>query len=345
MARIVDRIRRLVGAERIATVRRVLRWAARSYIVIIVLGIVVGLQIAPPVTDVATDPVSGTVAVVALEGGIGGSNAASVVSRLTQARNDPSVDAIVLRINSGGGGAAASEEIYLEVARTAEEMPVVASVSGGALSGAYYAAAGADEIFVKPASLVGSIGVFFIAPSSIGPIEQVITSGPNKLTGADQRDWYYKTESIKRAFVGTVAEERSDALELSSAEVAYAKIYTGGEAVDNGLADRIGGTRDAIERAGELAGLQRYDVKLQGYTGSVSYVTRVAYTASSVEGKQMMSPAQFVDPPDQAAAPNVVMLPPSAVRVGLEASNATAVAPEIAPANTSGEVTQNATVA
>lgn len=342
MARIVDRIRRVVGDERWDTVRRIVDWAKQSYILIIVVGIIVGLQLAPPVSDIATDPVSGSVAVVPLEGGIGGSNAASVVQRLHEARNDPSVDAVVLSVNSGGGSAAASEEIYLEVAKTAEQMPVVVSVNGVALSGAYYAAVGGDEIFVKPASIVGSVGVFFIAPSSLGPIERVITSGPNKLSGADQREWFYKTESIKRAFVGAVVEQRSDQLELAPTEVAYAKIYTGSEAIENGMADHVGGTQAAIDRAADLAGLQRYDVKIVGYTGTVSFISRVAYASSMVDQKQMISPAYFVDPPDHETAPNVVMMPASAVRVGLEDSNATAVTADINQTIGATEVTQNA---
>lgn len=342
MARTRDRIRRVVGAERAATLRRITRRASQSYIIIIVIGIIVGLLIAPPVSDIVTEPVSGTVAVVPLEGSIGGSNAASVVERLNEARTDSSVDAVVVSINSGGGGAAASEEIYLAMANTAEEKPVVVSVNGGALSGAYYAAVAADEIYVKPASLVGSIGVIFIAPTPLGPIDQVITTGPNKLTGADQREWFYKTESIQRAFVGAVAEQRSEDLELSEAELGYAKIYTGGEAVDNGLADHIGGTDAAIQRAASLAGLQRYDVKLSGYSGTVTFITRVSYAASPVEQKEMMSPAEFLDPPDRETAPNVVMLPPFAVRVGIEDSNMTAVVPNPAPNDESIEVTGNA---
>lgn len=333
MARIGDQARGTIGTDRLATVRKIGRWLTRSYIVMIILGIIVGLQIAPVALDVGTDPVTGTVAVVPLAGGINGANSASVAARLKQARNDPNIDAVVLRVNSGGGGAAASEEIYLEVAKTAEQMPVVASVGSFTGSGAYYSAVPSDHIFAKPASLVGNIGVIFTLPQELDPIEGIVATGPNKLTGADQRSWYYKTESLKQAFVGAVVEQRGEALELSPEEVAYGELYTGGEAVQNGLADEIGGLDAAITKAAEMADLQRWNTRVLGYDGTVTFLTRTTYISADVEDKELISPAAFVVPPEDAAAPNVLMLPRSIVRAGLEDAktegrSGTAVIPE-----------------
>lgn len=320
------------------TLRRIGRWARRSYLVVIVIGVVVGLLVAPIASDAVSEPESGSVAVVPIEGSITGGNAASVASRLEQARSDSSVEAVVLRINSGGGGAAASEEIYLAVARTAAQKPVVASVNSGALSGAYYAAVPADAIYVKPASLMGSIGVIFVAPQPVGPIQGYVVSGPNKLTGADHREWVYKTESIKNAFVGAVMQQRGDRLQLSRTEVTYAKIYSGSEAVDNGLADQIGGMQTAIARAANLAGVSNYNVKTIGYDGTVQYLTRAAYVASETEDKELISPSLFVGTPDEVTSPQIVMLPPSVVEAALHDEGATARPTGNATSTSGGEV-------
>lgn len=317
MTRIGRWLRRRVTAERRARARDLLRKASRSYIVIVIVGVVIGLQVAPVVSQFAAQPVSGSVAVVTLSGGINGNNAASVAERLRAARQDPDVKAVVLHVNSGGGGAAASETLYLAVKRTAARMPVVVSVDSIAASGAYYASAPADEIMVKPASLVGSVGVIFVAPSSIPPFDRLLITGPNKLTGSDLREWSYKVETIQNAFVGAVVDGRGDALELSPEQLGYAKLYTGAEAVDNGLADRIGGVEDAVRRAAELADLARWDVRTIGYSGTVTFVTRSAYTTATADQKVLVSPKYFVTGPEETVAPTVVMLPPSVVRAAV----------------------------
>lgn len=317
MTRLGRWLRSLASEDRRERARELLRKGSRSYIVIILVGVVIGLQVAPAVSEFATQPVAGSVAVVTLSGGINGPNAASVAERLQQARQDPDVEAVVLRINSGGGGAAASETLYLAVRRTAAQMPVVVSVDAIAASGAYYAAAPSDEIFVKPASLVGSVGVIFVAPQSVPPLDRLLITGPNKLTGADLREWSYKTDVIQNAFVGAVMDGRGDALGLSAEELGYAKLYTGAEAVDNGLADRVGGIEAAIKRAAELADLNRWNVKRLGYSSSVAFVTRSAFVSATADQKQLVSPQYFIAAPDETVAPTIVMLPPSVVHAAL----------------------------
>ncbi len=136
-------------------------------------------------------------------------------------------------------------------------MPVVASVRSAGASGAYYAMAPARDIYVTPASIVGSVGVRGAAPGPSLPGE--IKSGPDKAsTTADQRR--AQIETLKNAFVGSVMKHRGEELELSRTEVAQAKVYTGARAVDNGMADRVGSTPEAIERAAEAAGLENYEV-------------------------------------------------------------------------------------
>jgi protease-4 len=283
------------------------RWATQSLVVVVVLAVIVGLTIAVPATQVlATE---GTVAVIPLEGSIDGESAAAFSLALEQARADPDIDAVVLLVNSPGGTASASETLYLEVSKTATEIPVVTSVDSLAASGAYYAAVGSDRIYAKPASLVGSVGVLFVPPPEFEPTNQIVTTGPSKLAGASERGWLYKTESLKLAFVGAVVEGRGDALVIPPEEVATAELFTGAEAVENGMADELGGTRDAIEYAADQAGLSSYNVTVLRPDGDVRFLTRSAYLASDAPNKTLIEPSYFIGEVGTEPFPNYLYLP------------------------------------
>jgi protease-4 len=133
-----------------------------------------------------------------------------------------------------------------------------------------------------------------------------------------------------------VIDGRGDRLELSPEELSFAKLYAGAEAVDNGLADRIGGLEDAIRRAADMANLARWNVLTLGYSGSVTFITRTAYVASTAEQKELVSPRYFIDAPERTVAPTIVMLPPSVVRSALVDAdrNATVVTPGVSPNGT-----------
>jgi len=228
----------------------------QSYALVVAAAVLLSAVLAPVAYDRATAP-DGTVAVVSVEGFISSNSVTSVQEDLREARENESIDAVVLNVDSPGGSAAASEQLYLSVQRTAQVMPVVASVKSTGASGAYYAMLPARDIYVTPASIVGSVGVRGAAPGPSLPGE--IKSGPDKASAtADQRR--AQIETLQRAFVGSVMKHRSDELSLSRTEVAHAKVYTGARAVDNGMADRIGSTTEAIERAASAAGLEDYDV-------------------------------------------------------------------------------------
>jgi protease-4 len=145
----------------------------------------------------------------------------------------------------------------MAVQRTAQELPVVASVQSMGASGAYYGMLPAERIYVTPASMVGSVGVRGTVPPPAPGYE--IRSGPDKASGTmEQRR--EQIETLQRAFVGTVMKHRGDELSISREEVAHAKVYTGARAVDNGMADRIGSLAEAVDHAAELAGLSDYAV-------------------------------------------------------------------------------------
>jgi len=231
----------------------------------------------------------GTVAVVTLAGTIDGETAAGVTGALERARDDPSVEAVVLVVNSGGGSAAASEQLYLSVRRTAAEMPVIASIDASAASGAYYAAAPADQIVVKPASTVGSIGVLAQLPQAVEPNEVVGASGPNKLAGSDVREFLYIIESLQRAFVGAVLDNRGEEIDLTRSQIERARVYSGGQAVENGLADRLGDRTTATRLAAAGAELDRYRLRrLQATNGTTRFLSRGAYLASDTDQRTVV---------------------------------------------------------
>jgi protease-4 len=285
----------------------VLRRASRSYVLFIAIGLVVGLAIAPVAFQ--TTESDGTVAVIPLSGGITGGTSSSVGSMLEQARENPDIDAVVIVANSGGGSAAASEELYLQAKRTAQEMPVVASVDASAASGAYYTIAPSDVIYAKPASLVGSVGVLANAPRSVEPNEFIGTTGSNKLSGFDDRGFYYLLENLGNSFYNAVETQRGDRLELSRGELAQAKIYSGTQAVENGMADRIGGRQAAVTAAAEEAGLENYEVRTLRPRGETVFLSRNNYLAADAPNGQMVSSDYFMNTDDNS--PTFLMLPAS----------------------------------
>ncbi|MDE2837180.1 MAG: S49 family peptidase [Chloroflexota bacterium] len=196
-------------------------------------------------------------------------DSAYVIGRmLDYAREDDSIQAVVIKLTSPGGGAAASEQLYLETRRLRAEKPVVVVMNGLVASGGYMMSMGTSHLYVKPSSLVGNVGVVSGADPLIPPVpgEDVVFSGPHKLDGASRRDWIGMVDQLKSAFAQTVISERGERLRISRDELVEARIYSGLDAVRLGLADDIGSDRDAIQKAGELAGVSNYglvDVNLE----------------------------------------------------------------------------------
>jgi protease-4 len=296
-----------VVADSIRPQLTLLRRVLTSYAFFAVVGVILGVVLAPVAWEAAAQP-AGIVAVVPLEGGIDGESAADVSSMLRTAREDPEVKAVVLLVNSGGGTAAGSEELYLQTQRTAARKPVVASVDAVAASGAYYTIAPADYIYAKPSSIVGSIGVLATRPTQVEPNDDVATTGPNKLLGADEREFYYLLETMRRAFVGAIFEQRGDTLTLTPAELSEARIYSGVEGLENGLVDGIGDRDAAIDHAARLAEVDRYEVRtLRVEDETVRFVARATFLASDAPNKELVSPSYFTGEP--SATPVFLMLP------------------------------------
>ena len=200
----------------------------------------------------------------------------SAVRLLRQARYDDSVKAVVLRIDSPGGSMLASEVIRREIDAVREAgKPVIASMSSTAASGGYYIAMDADEIWASPATLTGSIGVFAVFPTFERTLEKFGVStdgiGTTPLSGALDLTRTLKDEpkqilqlSVDHAystFVGHVAAAREKSFEDIDA-IAQGRVWAGSDAAQNGLVDKLGSYRDALDAAAARAGLGK-DYKVE----------------------------------------------------------------------------------
>lgn len=196
-----------------------------------------------------------------------------IIKALKKARSTASVKAIVLRVNSPGGSALASELIWRELELTKQSLPLVVSMGNVAASGGYYLACNADRIFAETTTITGSIGVFGIIPnfsklaSNVGiNAEQVST---NK--GADYSVFEPMTdefravttegvETVYTTFLDRVASGRNMTVEEVD-KVAQGRVWSGADALNNGLVDELGNLEDAILYAAELAETTNYRVR------------------------------------------------------------------------------------
>lgn len=225
-----------------------------TFVAVILVPLVIGVYTAPRVVP------KPKIGIVRLSYEIFSFSAFEITEQLAYARNSNDIEAVVLVINSPGGSAAYSEELYLDVLNTRQEMPVVATIDLLAASGAYYMAAAADEIYAKPTSNVGSIGVIAFLPTEVFIEEDLLTTGPYKAFGGTRDGSIRQIERAKFAFLEAVKSGRGERLLVSTDFLSRAEIFTGVQALEYGLIDGLGANDEAIQRAAELAGLSDYEV-------------------------------------------------------------------------------------
>lgn len=233
------------------------------------LGVVAILAIAALIWRIVPDGKSlrgDKVAVIEINGPI--VDARPTLESLKQFREEDAVKAMVLRIDSPGGGVGPSQEIYAEVLKTRAVKPIVASMGAVAASGGYYIAAAADGIVANPGTVTGSIGVimgytnFGQLLKRIGLTPVVIKSGSFKDTGSPTREMTTQEKALLQGviddmhaqFVSAIAEGRQMPVDEVAA-LADGRIFSGSQAKDSGLVDRLGNFEDAIDWAGELGGI------------------------------------------------------------------------------------------
>lgn len=196
----------------------------------------------------------------------------SVRTELERAKNDVSVKAIVLQINSPGGSVAASQEIVNLIEQV--KKPIVVSMGDLAASGGYYISAGTDKIVALPGTLTGSIGVISEMPNLKGLFDklgidmQVFIAGKHKdmygglrdLTPEEKVIMQDMTDQLYNQFVQVVAKGRGMS-EDKVRELATGQLYTGTQAKELGLVDELGGLQTAIDSAASLSGISKPEVE------------------------------------------------------------------------------------
>lgn len=196
-------------------------------------------------------------------GNVGGDTTAA---QIRDARLDPKIKAIILRVNSPGGSVTASEAIREELAAAqAAGKPIVVSMGGMAASGGYWISTPASYIVANPSTLTGSIGIFGVINTlensldSIGVHTDGVATSPladisttKALPTEVQQLMQLTIENGYRNFVGLVAKSRHKTPEQIDA-IAQGHVWTGSDAKANGLVDALGDFDDAVKKAGELA--------------------------------------------------------------------------------------------
>lgn len=198
-----------------------------------------------------------------------------IAGALREARLDPEVGAVVLRVNSPGGSALASDVIWRETVLLKEAgKPVVASMSDLAASGGYYISCAADHILAQPNTITGSIGVFGVLPSFGKLAKERIgldfdgvklhehadaLNGHTPIQGEALAAINEGVTEVYDAFIARVAEGRGMSVEGVN-EVARGRVWTGQDAMDIGLVDGMGNLQDAVALAADLAGISGPDL-------------------------------------------------------------------------------------
>ena len=198
-----------------------------------------------------------------------------IAAAIRSARLDKEVKAIVLRVNSPGGSALASDIIWREVLLAKGEKPVVVSMGNLAASGGYYIAATADSIFAAPNTLTGSIGVFGMIPNfesffknKTGITFDRVTTGKyadllntnRPMTADEEAIVQQMINRIYEDFIKVVADGRGLSTDSVHA-MAQGRVYTGAQALEIGLVDKLGDLEDAIACAARMAKLKDYRLK------------------------------------------------------------------------------------
>ncbi|HEY6085319.1 MAG TPA: signal peptide peptidase SppA [Nitrospira sp.] len=243
------------------SLKRKLFWA-----LVIVLGLLVLINVFFPDLDLSTED---RIALVRIEGVI--LDAQSTVTDLKRFGENPSIKAIVLRIDSPGGGVVPSQEIYdaVQRVRNKNSKAVIASMGTVAASGGYYIASATDRIIANPGTLTGSIGVIMETANVEGLLKKigvegiVVKSGKFKDVGSPLRKMSEEEhallqsvmDDVHKQFIDAVAAGR--AMDVSAVQaLADGRIFTGRQAKEVRLVDELGNLEDAIQLAADLGGIE-----------------------------------------------------------------------------------------
>ena len=254
----------------------------------------------------------GTIAIVYADGTIvdgkadnGFLGSQNFTEMMQEVRNDKTIKAIVLRVNSPGGSAVASDVMWREIEITKKVKPIVVSMGDYAASGGYMISCNANKIYAQPNTLTGSIGVFLIIPEISGfmndklgiTFDTASTSQyadfPSLTRPFSERERFILQSGVDSTYLNfkrMVATGRNMTVEQVE-EIAQGRIWIGAKAKEIGLVDEIGGIDEAIKGAVELSGLKAYEIseypkqKPSILDGIITNLTEE--TAASVKAEQL----------------------------------------------------------
>ncbi len=222
------------------------------------------------------------------------------IREIRKAREDKNVKAIVFRVNSGGGSALASEVIWRELSLAKKVKPVVVSMGDYAASGGYYISCMADSIFAEPNTLTGSIGVFGVMfnmqdffKNKVGVTFDGVKTAPyadlgsigRPLTDVERRFIQNSVDSTYASFKSrVVAGRKLDPAIVDS--IAQGHVWSGLQAKELGLVDRIGGINEALACAAKLAKLSEY--RLREFPEAKNPLSKLAKTFGGNMRTQMV---------------------------------------------------------
>jgi protease-4 len=195
------------------------------------------------------------------------------IETLKELAEDDWIKAVVLRVDSPGGSALTSELLWQTINEIKKKKPVLVSMGNVAASGGYYIAAGANQIFADPMSITGSIGVFASLPNASGLIQnmginaETVETHPNAmgysifqpLSPAFEAQTKKSIEKTYSTFKQRVADGRKLSEETVE-ELSQGRVWTGKQALENGLIDSLGGLQATIQAAAKLANIENYNV-------------------------------------------------------------------------------------
>jgi protease-4 len=263
-------------------------------------------------------------------GSIGGESTATLVRK---ARQDEKVKAIVLRVDSPGGSAFGSETIRRELAlaRSIDKKPVVVSMGSVAASGGYWISTASDEIFASPDSITGSIGIFGMFPTVEKPMAKYLGMrvdgvGTTWLSGALRPDRALNPEvgRMLQLFIDhgydEFLERVAEARKMSKDDVdriARGRVWSGADAFERKLVDRMGGLPDAIASAAKRAKLAEGKYRVWYVEKEMTF--REKLMSQFLDGRALLARAFGFDVEEPEAAPA-----PPAVRAVLDRLGETA---------------------
>ena len=193
---------------------------------------------------------------------------------IRKARRDDKIKAIVLRVNSPGGSALASDVIWREMVLARKAKPLIVSMGDVAASGGYYISCAADSIFAQPNTITGSIGVFGIIPNmqkffndKLGITFDGVKTGKfadlgsvsRPLTDAEKMIFQQEVNKTYSTFTNKVADGRKKSQAYIDS-IGQGRVWSGTEALQNGLVDKLGNIDDAIASAAKKANIKEYKI-------------------------------------------------------------------------------------